>query len=91
MLRRRRSWWPKLLNLNEAKVAKQLSDAKEDERRFVPIAKGLDAQTADHVNKELEDPKIQVGYAEIQRSALARGAGTAISVQDARGTCDRIQ
>src|SRR5688572_412422 len=32
----------KALNLNETKLAKQLNDAKADERKFVPIAKGLD-------------------------------------------------
>ena len=32
----------KALNLNEAKLANQLNEAKEDERKFVPIAKALD-------------------------------------------------
>ena len=48
----------KILNLNEAKLAKQLGDAKENDRRFVPIAKGLDAATAENVNKALDDPKV---------------------------------
>lgn len=48
----------KVLKINESKLEKQLSDAKEAERKFVPIAKGLDAQTAELVNKALEDPKL---------------------------------
>ena len=48
----------KVLDLNEAKLAKQLSDAKEDERRFVPIAKGLDEEAVQRVNRLLEEPKL---------------------------------
>src|SRR5688500_5100387 len=48
----------KALNLNETKLAQQLSNAKADERRFVPIAKGLDDETVHRVNRLLEDPKL---------------------------------
>ena len=48
----------KALNLNETKLAQQLSNAKSDERRFVPIAKGLDEETVHRVNRLLEDPKV---------------------------------
>jgi cell division protein FtsI (penicillin-binding protein 3) len=49
----------KVLNLNESKLSQQLNQAKTDERKFVPIAKGLDAAKVDEVNRLLEDPKIQ--------------------------------
>src|SRR4030095_980311 len=48
----------KVLNQNEAKLAQQLDDAKSDERKFVPIAKGLDAEAAERVNRLLENPKL---------------------------------
>ncbi len=51
----------KILNLNEAKLAKQLDDAKTDERRFVPIAKGLEEEAVQRVNRLLEDPKVNKG------------------------------
>jgi cell division protein FtsI (penicillin-binding protein 3) len=48
----------KALNLNEAKLIRQLSDAKEAGRKFVPLVKGLDSETVERVNRQLEDPKI---------------------------------
>ncbi|HVF29797.1 MAG TPA: penicillin-binding transpeptidase domain-containing protein [Pyrinomonadaceae bacterium] len=48
----------KALNINETKLAQQLADGKENERRFVPIAKGLDEESVQRVNRLLEDPKI---------------------------------
>jgi cell division protein FtsI (penicillin-binding protein 3) len=48
----------KALNLNETKVARQLADGKENERRFVPLAKGLDEEAVHRVNRLLEDPKV---------------------------------
>ncbi|MEP6704394.1 MAG: penicillin-binding protein 2 [Acidobacteriota bacterium] len=48
----------KALNLDEAKLAQQLASAKEDERRFVPIAKGLETDAAERVNRLLEDSKV---------------------------------
>jgi cell division protein FtsI/penicillin-binding protein 2 len=48
----------KALNLNEAKLIQQLTDAKELERRFVPLAKGLDEESVQRVNRLLEDPAV---------------------------------
>ncbi len=48
----------KVLNQNEAKLARQLEEAKSDERKFVPIAKGLDTEAAERVNRLLEIPKL---------------------------------
>jgi cell division protein FtsI (penicillin-binding protein 3) len=48
----------KVLNQNETKLAQQLGEAKADERKFVPIAKGLDTEAAERINRLLEDPKI---------------------------------
>ncbi|HUR98513.1 MAG TPA: penicillin-binding protein 2 [Pyrinomonadaceae bacterium] len=48
----------KVLNLNETKLSQQLSDAKADERKFVPIAKGLESAEREQVNRLLEDSKV---------------------------------
>jgi cell division protein FtsI (penicillin-binding protein 3) len=48
----------KILNVNEAKLAQQLGEAKTDERKFLPIAKGLDAAATDRINRLLEDSKV---------------------------------
>lgn len=48
----------KVLNQNEAKLAQLLDEAKSSERRFVPIAKGLDTEAAERVNRLLETPKL---------------------------------
>ena len=48
----------KALELNEAKLIQQLSEARDNERKFVPIAKGLDDETVHRVNRLLEDPKL---------------------------------
>ena len=48
----------KVLRINEAKLAKQLGEAKADERKFVAIAKGLDEESAERINRLLEQPKI---------------------------------
>ena len=47
----------KALGLNETKLVEQLSYAKAAERRFVPLAKGLDEETVQRVNRLLEDPR----------------------------------
>ncbi|MBA2380006.1 MAG: penicillin-binding protein 2 [Blastocatellia bacterium] len=47
----------KLLDLNEKELRTRLAEAKELERRFVPLKKGIDAETADRINKQLDDPK----------------------------------
>lgn len=44
----------KALNTNKAKIVEQLSEAKDLEKRFVPIAKGLDDVEAQQINAELE-------------------------------------
>jgi cell division protein FtsI (penicillin-binding protein 3) len=48
----------KATGLSEAKLAKQLSEAKADEKKFLPIARGLDSEAAERINRALEDPKI---------------------------------
>ena len=47
-----------VLELDSAKLSKQLGDAKAEGRKFVPLAKGLDAEAVDRVNRLLEDPKL---------------------------------
>jgi cell division protein FtsI (penicillin-binding protein 3) len=44
----------KILKLNKGKVLAQLNEGKDLERRFVPIAKGIDEETAQKVNAALE-------------------------------------
>jgi cell division protein FtsI (penicillin-binding protein 3) len=44
----------KALNTNKARIAEQLSEAKDLEKRFVPIAKGLDDIEAQAINTSLE-------------------------------------
>ena len=44
----------KILKKNEKTLREQLSDAKEMERRFVPLEKGLDTAQADEINKALD-------------------------------------
>ena len=48
----------KVLGVNESKLAQQLAEAKEDERKFLPLAKGLDEEAAQRINRLLEDPKL---------------------------------
>jgi len=47
-----------VLDLNAAKLTQQLTDAKSAERKFVPLVKGLDTESAERVNRLLEDPKL---------------------------------
>ena len=49
----------KVLGVNETNLYKQLSAAKEDEKKFVPLAKGLDEEAAQRINKALEDSDIK--------------------------------
>lgn len=44
----------KALHTNKAKLVEQISEAKDLERRFVPIAKGLDDLEAQEINSSLE-------------------------------------
>jgi cell division protein FtsI (penicillin-binding protein 3) len=48
----------KVLGQNEAKLARLLGEAKEDERKFVPLAKGLDGAEVERVNRLLETANI---------------------------------
>lgn len=43
----------------EKDLAAQLATAKTDERRFVPLVKGLDEETAQKIDKALDDPSIK--------------------------------
>ena len=47
-----------VLGLNVSKLLEQLADAKSAERKFVPLVKGLDTESAERVNRLLEDPKL---------------------------------
>jgi cell division protein FtsI (penicillin-binding protein 3) len=51
----------KILKLNKAKVLSQLNEGKDLEKRFVPIAKGIDEETAQKVNAALETDGIRKG------------------------------
>lgn len=47
----------KLVGVKESELAKKLAEAKADERRFVPLIKGLDDLQVQEMNRALEDPK----------------------------------
>ncbi len=47
----------KAAELKESDVARLLSKGKEDERRFVPLVKGLDDAAVQRINKSLDDAK----------------------------------
>jgi cell division protein FtsI (penicillin-binding protein 3) len=49
----------KAIGANEKKLFEQLSEAKDDERRFVPLAKGLDEEAVQKVNKSLDNSAIK--------------------------------
>ena len=49
----------KVLNAKESELAKQLSEAKADEKRFLSLAKGLDEEAVQKINKALEDASIR--------------------------------
>ncbi len=44
----------KILKKSEKELREQLADAKEAERRFVPLEKGLDTARSDEINKALD-------------------------------------
>ncbi len=48
----------KVLNVNEAKLARQLSEAKENGRKFLPLAKELDEEAVQRINRLLENPRV---------------------------------
>jgi cell division protein FtsI (penicillin-binding protein 3) len=49
----------KTLNVKESDLAKQLAEAKADEKKFLPLVKGLDEETYQKINKALEDPAVK--------------------------------
>ncbi len=49
----------KAAKLKESDVAKLLSSAKADERRYVPLAKGLDELEVQRINKELDTAAVK--------------------------------
>jgi len=49
----------KATGAKEKDIHTLLANAKADERRFVPIAKGLDEEAVDRINRSLDDPAIR--------------------------------
>lgn len=49
----------KALNTKESELGKQLAEAKADEKKFIVLAKGLDEEAAQKINKALEDPAVR--------------------------------
>ncbi|MEO7672706.1 MAG: penicillin-binding protein 2, partial [Pyrinomonadaceae bacterium] len=49
----------KALNVKESDLSKQLVEAKKDEKRFLPLAKGLDDEAFQRINKALEDSSVR--------------------------------
>lgn len=57
----------KVLGVSENSIFKQLNSAKDDERRFLPLAKGLDEEAVQKINKALDTPRIvKSGYPKSQ-------------------------
>lgn len=51
----------KIVGIKESELAKKLAEAKSDERRFVPLMKGLDELQVAEINKTLEDLDVRKG------------------------------
>jgi len=49
----------KVTGIKESELAKRLAEAKTDERRFVPLMKGLDELQVAEINKTLEDSSLR--------------------------------
>ena len=49
----------KVLNVKESELSKQLAEGKANEKRFVPLAKGLDDESFQRINKALEDSSVR--------------------------------
>ncbi|MBC7900838.1 MAG: hypothetical protein H7070_12395 [Saprospiraceae bacterium] len=49
----------KILGAKESAISKQLTEAKEVEKRFLPLAKGLDEEAVQRINKALEDTSVK--------------------------------
>lgn len=48
-----------VLGLKQNQLESQLQEAKNDERKFVPLARDLDDETFQRINNALEDPKLK--------------------------------
>ncbi len=51
----------KLVGVKESELAKRLAEAKTDDRRFVPLVKGLDELQVQEMNRSLEDADVRKG------------------------------
>lgn len=49
----------KVIGVKESELAEKLVDAKLNERKYVPLLKGLDELDVDRINKELDDPEVR--------------------------------
>ncbi len=49
----------KAIGGKEKEIAVKLADAKENQRQFVPLTKGLGEQDFQRINQELDDPKVK--------------------------------
>ncbi len=49
----------KVLNVKETELSKQLAEGKTNEKRFMPLAKGLDDEAFQRINKALDDSSIR--------------------------------
>lgn len=49
----------KVIGSKEKDLSEQLAEAKADERRFLPLAKGLDSEAVERINKALDDPSVK--------------------------------
>ena len=49
----------KVLNVKESELSKQLAEGKADDKRFMPLAKGLEEDSVQRINKALEDASIR--------------------------------
>lgn len=49
----------KVLGANEAQLFRQLKQAKEDERKYVPLARELDEIAVERINRALETPELK--------------------------------
>lgn len=49
----------KVIGGKEKDLAEQLTEAKADERRFLPLAKDLDSKAVERINQALDDPSVK--------------------------------
>ena len=48
-----------VLGVKAADLAAQLAEARNDEKRYVPLAKGLDEDAVQRINRALDDPSVR--------------------------------